>query len=265
MLSSELEQPDYTCFAEGNIDGEPSALWLVLRLPQALSDSVAAQEIALVGSKQPVVRLLTDDGHEESVARRAAALSRHLGLGELLARELQVAGRHHDDGKKDLRFQDLLRYGSEKPAAKVYVDDSSYWAKSRRRSASWEHRFRNEHNLSGWRHEQRSVAEYAAAEERHDDELDQRLVLRLIGTSHGHGRSAFSDNSERLIPPAVIAASKVVQTNIEEVRDAARKYFDEGGWETIIAQTNREYGFWGSAYIETILRSADVTISSEGR
>ena len=120
--------------------------------------------------------------------------------------------------------------------------------------------------MRGWRHEQRSVAEYLAIEFGEPDdgfvelnpENSQRLLsARLIGTSHGHGRSSFAHTEKFLIPnaadadPAVIAWSK--------------RLFDEGEWETLIQITNETFGFWGSAYLEALLRAADITVSMEGR
>ena len=62
----------------------------------------------------------------------------------------------------------------------------------------------------------------------------------------------FPMNAQQVIPDAII------QTVSEENGD---------GSQTIhaIRSANERYGLWGIAFLETLLRAADVTISMEGR
>lgn len=103
---------------------------------------------------------------------------------------------------------------------------------------------------AGWRHEQMSVA---VAWARNSD-LDP-LTLRLIGTSHGRGRGIFKSGALQLLhgseEPAVV--------------EAARELYDAGLWDAWVDATDIEWGFWGIAWLEAVLRAADVTISKEGR
>ena len=39
----------------------------------------------------------------------------------------------------------------------------------------------------------------------------------------------------------------------------------EGEWESLIDRTDRQWGHWGTAYLEALLRAADCTISREGK
>jgi CRISPR-associated endonuclease/helicase Cas3 len=79
---------------------------------------------------------------------------------------------------------------------------------------------------------------------------DPALVARLVGTSHGFGRSGFPHTAAELVPDA----------------DArARELFDLGGWDDLIEQTQQRYGVWGCAFLEAILRAADGQVSGEGR
>ena len=238
-------------------DDEGSMLWVVLSDSEVLSQTFQIQEIAV---QNKTVRLQGPEGHEGHVSLRAKCLAAQVGLPDIFASIEQEAGLYHDEGKKDSRFQTLLRHGRSRG------ESEDYWAKSRFSGRQFEIRYRTEAQLRGWRHEQRSVAEYLAIEFGDPDdgfvelrpENSQRLLsARLIGTSHGHGRSSFAHTEKFLIPnaadadPAVIAWSK--------------RLFDEGEWETLIQITNETFGFWGSAYLEALLRAADITVSMEGR
>lgn len=238
-------------------DDEGSMLWVVLSDSEVLSQTFQIQEIAV---QNKTVRLQGPEGHEGHVSLRAKCLALQVGLPDVFVGIEQEAGLYHDEGKKDSRFQTLLRHGRSRG------ESEEYWAKSRFSGRQFEIRYRTEAQLRGWRHEQRSVAEYLAIEFGEPDdgfvelnpENSQRLLsARLIGTSHGYGRSSFAHTEKFLIPnaadadPAVIAWSK--------------RLFDEGEWETLIQITNETFGFWGSAYLEALLRAADITVSMEGR
>ncbi|WP_241227215.1 type I-G CRISPR-associated helicase/endonuclease Cas3g [Bifidobacterium callimiconis] len=243
---------------------EEQPSWLVLQRSENSLDDVSQQEMrkTISGRSNDPVYLNTDNGHQCSVERRAERFLRILGLPAEIRRDVMVAARHHDDGKKDPRFQRLLHFRLREPQS---YDDGTYLAKSRYYSPVYEARVRREMNLRGWRHEQRSAAECWA-----DSDViganDIELVTRLAGTSHGHGRSCFRDNAETLIPRYVMEhADAGPAPNINDIRRAAGELFDDGVWERIISHTNERYGYWGVAYLEAILRAADVTISSEGR
>lgn len=182
---------------------------------------------------------VTLDAHQADVADRAAELGTAVGLAADLVEVLRLAGAHHDDGKRDARFQ--VRLGAR---------DDVLLAKSRAGTTIEQSR-RNEER-SGlprprWRHEQRSVID---AWDAIATAADPALVARLVGTSHGHGRSGFPHTAGELLPEA----------------DArARELFDLGGWDDLVEQTQQRYGVWGCAFLEAILRAADGQVSGEGR
>lgn len=175
--------------------------------------------------------------HQKAVAHRAAVLGRHLGLDQFLE-ALVLAGEHHDDGKRDSRFQ--LRLGAR---------DGTVLAKSRAGTTAEQSRRNESHSglPSRWRHEQRSVVE---CWEGTQTSGDPQLVARLVGTSHGYGRCGFPHTGAELLPSAGATAEQL---------------FDLGGWDDLIEATQLRYGVWGCAYLEAILRSADGQISQEGR
>ncbi|MDF7663611.1 type I-U CRISPR-associated helicase/endonuclease Cas3 [Bifidobacterium sp. ESL0763] len=242
-------------------ENQSDRIWISVQ-PLKNLDEDELQEIRVDGSNR-IVYLNTPDGHQPCVARRASDLATILGFDGQVCDELANAGLHHDDGKKDWRFQKLLRYRLSKSETD---DDSTYLAKSRFYSVSWEKRMRNQLSLAGWRHEQRSAAEYWADPDQKDGEYDTDLITRLIGTSHGHGRSAFRASAATAIPESV--AGKDMRRNsdlaMEPAIASARNLFDTGLWQTIVHRTDWKYGFWGVSYLEAILRAADITVSKEG-
>ena len=187
------------------------------------------------------------EDHQADVADRAGALAGRLGLPSSLTAALRLAGRHHDDGKADRRFQSV-RLGAESGGPLL--------AKSDPRSTVRQVRERQAQAglPSRWRHEQRSVPD--SWEALHvSPGVDPLLAARLIGTSHGHGRSGFPHTAEQL-------AAR------DEPRDwlaRATDLFDHGGWDKIIETTHIRYGVWGCAYLEALLRAADSQVSGESR
>ena len=204
------------------------------------------ESIFEVSSKNKRVPLVD---HSMSVANRTRSISTTLGLVDNLSEVLFHAGVYHDRGKEDTRFQTLL-YGSA-PGDK----DRQSLAKSGRRSYMRDQLLRSKLQLDGWRHEQLSTA--IASLELPKDLLNRSLAVRLVGTTHGFGRSVFNDNADALIHPMSEMSVEVIAS--------AKHLFDMGIWEHIIDQTNHEYGFWTCAYLEALLRAADATISKEGK
>jgi CRISPR-associated endonuclease/helicase Cas3 len=176
-----------------------------------------------------------------SDAKRARELGgKLLGPDTPLVEALELAGLHHDDGKADRRFQDRL--GS---------NEGEVLAKGRRASTKAE----GPSTLPArWRHEQLSVVKAALAFEHSaaPEGVDRDLVLRLVGTSHGHGRVSFPHAAAELLP----------EDGTE--REAACRLYDVGEWDDLVERTHRRYGVWGCAFLEAVLRAADGQVSGEG-
>ncbi|QGS35397.1 type I-U CRISPR-associated helicase/endonuclease Cas3 [Corynebacterium xerosis] len=178
--------------------------------------------------------------HQQDVADRARELNRKIGVDTALQRAVVDAAHHHDDGKSDARFQMMLGRCDEQPAL----------AKSRFRSKQQAKRAAERSGLpKGWRHEQMSVVLAAASG------IDDELTLRIIGCSHGHGRSGFPHTGDGLVPddypPEMVAT--------------AERLFTLGVWDSLIERTTRNIGAYAVSYFEAIERAADAQISSEGR
>lgn len=242
-------------------------IWLIARRVDDAGDGEIMQEFQ--PSSATLIHLETSDGHQAKVAKRAEANLRHLNFGDELCQAIRLAGRHHDEGKKDNRFQEILHYGLRRPtddSGNIVYRSSDYLAKSSSRSpyfVGWERSKRYSLGLRGWRHEQRSAAEYWSTCAKNQQQQDDWLITRLIGTSHGHGRSMFRDSADTLIPDS-LPDWQNPELDMRAVKRSARVLFDDGLWQTIVQRTNNKYGFWGVSYLEAVLRAADVTISKEG-
>lgn len=220
---------------EGDEDGKVP--WLVLRPKRVVTDD---EETRQTWGGTTAVRL---DVHSAAVAARAQSLARHLSLTDAEVAALELAGLHHDAGKRDRRFQIVLGRKSGGPLKAKSGDTSSRRAQLAKARAGLP---------SGWRHEQLSVI--LAHDILSDYDQDQReLVLRLVGTSHGRGRCGFSHGAEELVDPQDSAP-----------KEMAVEFFDRGSWEALIEATHRRHGPWACAYYEALLRAADCTVSKEG-
>jgi CRISPR-associated endonuclease/helicase Cas3 len=220
---------------EGEEDGRVP--WLVLKPQRGVIDD---EETRQTWSGTAVVTL---DAHSAAVAARARSIALHLSLTDNEADALELAGLYHDVGKMDHRFQLVLGAQSGEPFRAKSGGASSRRAQIEKSRAGLP---------LGWRHEQLSVALTRALLE--DQDADQRdLVLRLVGTSHGRGRSAFPHGATNLIDPQEPGPTAV-----------AIELFDRGGWDELIENTHRRLGPWACALYEALLRAADCTVSKEG-
>ncbi|MDO5645265.1 MAG: type I-U CRISPR-associated helicase/endonuclease Cas3 [Dermabacter sp.] len=201
----------------------------------------AADEV-LISQLSPTDDVLLEN-HQAHVGERAREFAQAIGLGEHLAGVLEIAGLHHDDGKMEPRFQVFLRGGKA-------AEQGLFLAKSRPGTGFLGRHGQNSGLPTRWRHEQLSAAMVHAS-----GTPDLDLVTRLVGTSHGYGRGTFHHSARQLLSPSQTA----------EVHASAHALFDVGLWDALIDATDQAWGIWGTAYLETLLRAADNTISQEGR
>lgn len=217
-------------------DAATPPAWLVVRSGEVVDDE---SDTRSAWSRSRRV-LLAD--HNAAVSGRVEALASGLGLEPASVQALAEAGRWHDVGKADERFQVMLgrREGDEalaKSGGRLPRSVQRAWADA---------------GLPpGWRHELASAAAYWEQAGREGTDAQERdLVTRLVGTSHGRGRPTFNHDPVTAGPACLEALGELV---------------GEGEWESLIARTDRSFGPWGTAYVEALLRAADCTISAEGK
>jgi CRISPR-associated endonuclease/helicase Cas3 len=194
--------------------------------------------------------------HARAVADQVAIFAAALGLPAKLVTTLAFAARHHDDGKADRRFQAWLtgpNATSNEPLAK-----SERWrglaAGQAARTAAGVPR--------QWRHEVLSVRIASQRLGATGDDMDQALALYLIGSHHGFGRPFFPHHD-----PWDADARPVLDVTVAAGAGAERLDFDWNGrdWAELFAGLQTQYGPWGLAFLEAVLRLADHRASERAR
>ncbi len=184
--------------------------------------------------------------HLGSVGEVASRIAVQLGLPMHLVQAVGAAGRFHDTGKADARFQ---RWLDPLGAAQAPV------AKSAGRRQDWE----RDRVAAGWprggRHEELSRRLVAAYLRVHEVEWDAELVLHLVVSHHGYGRP--------LVPGVRDAGAMAVRATLEGADVVASGDLQEIDWEqpARFRRCCERYGYWGLALLEAIVRQADHEVS----
>jgi CRISPR-associated endonuclease/helicase Cas3 len=195
--------------------------------------------------------------HTETVIARLNQNLEVLGL-EIDRQTLTEAGRLHDIGKADERFQAMLMQGDRT----FICADAQCLAKSRyfplSRHAFDRIRQRAELPL-GFRHEMLSM-QLAEQQNGHTEPPHEReLLLHLIASHHGRARP-FAPVVEDPDPPAVECNGFELSAEQRHQRPPHRL---DSGIADRFWRLNRRFNWWGLAYLEAVLRLADQQASQE--
>ena len=210
-------------------------------------------------TQRPVVEVATMDGSDESgsligtgvtlsnhlegVADRAGSIAQRLGLTAGLGRDVRLAGRLHDIGKVDRRFQARLM-GDDPVALEMRREPLA-------KSLPGVHG--GNRYPSGMRHEMASVALAASNPDVLRAAHDRDLVLHLIATHHGWARPlppVIEDPEPHTLKFLFDGHAMTVDSGLAEsplALDLADRF-----WRLV-----ERYGHHGLAWLETILRLAD--------
>ena len=193
--------------------------------------------------------------HGRDVGERARAIADRLGLDAVLAETVETAGRLHDIGKADRRFQRWLDPDGDHPEDLVLAksDMPRHRWDAARAAARWPR---------GGRHEAlsaRLVRRWLDSQPEWGNLLQRDLLLHLVISHHGKGRP--------LVPPVSDDTASVVSWTVDGSPVEAPADLSVVDWSQPrrFRSLNGQFGPWGLALLETIVRLADHAVSGRAR
>lgn len=192
------------------------------------------------------------DPHGDAVGLRAEVVAACMGVPQTIRDVVTLAGKLHDIGKADRRFQ---RWLDPEGAAGVLV------AKSNAPRHRWEAMRADAGWPRGGRHEDlsaRLVRSWLNDEPEWGGEVERDLLIHLVISHHGNGRP--------LVPPAkdgtgATVCGVVSGTRVEVAADLAIVDWDQ---PARFRRLNNHFGPWGLALLEAIVIRSDHAVSARG-
>ena len=191
------------------------------------------------------------DLHGTAVAVRARAIAERLGISADLAEVVERAGRLHDIGKADRRFQRWLDPGEKHDGVRVAKSNMP------------RHRWNAARAAAGWprggRHEELSARLVRTWLERYPGLCEPSrwdLLLHLIVSHHGSGRP--------LVPPVIDDTADMVSAILEGASVEVPADLSIVDWDqpARFRHLSDRFGPWGLALLEAIVRQADHAVSA---
>ena len=189
------------------------------------------------------------DLHCQAVGTRAGLIAKRIGLPDDLVKVVEHAGRLHDVGKADRRFQ-------------RWLDPEGARNGKAAKSNMPRHRWNAARSAAGWprggRHEALSARLVLRWLEQFPAWDEQDLLVHLVISHHGKGRP--------LVPPPPVAdgTREVVSTAVEGATITARADLSIVDWNqpARFRRLNDRFGPWGLALLEAIVVRADHAVSA---
>ena len=188
--------------------------------------------------------------HGQAVAARARAVARCIGLPPALTDVVEHAGRLHDIGKADRRFQRWLDPDAEQGVLVAKSKVPRHRWEAMRVAAGWPR---------GGRHEDLSARLVRAWLEHRPgwgDPLQRDLLLHLVISHHGKGRP--------LVPPVVDDTPETVAAEVAGASVSAPADLGIVDWQqpARFRRLSDHFGPWGLALLEAIVIRSDHAVSA---
>ncbi len=189
------------------------------------------------------------EAHGTAVGTRSRSIAACVGLWSDLTDVVALAGRTHDLGKAESRFQRWLDPEEHTVLLAKSGISRHLWSRMRV-AAGWP---------KGGRHEalsSRLVVEWLEDREGGRSGWEPDLLTHLVMSHHGSGRP--------IVPPVSDGIPGVVSAVIEGESVQASADLSLVDWDqpARFRRLNDRFGFWGLALLETIVRQADHSVSA---
>jgi len=217
-------------------------------------DSISDDSTSAITEVDQDVTLLD---HCIGVQKHVTDFAVGIGLSGPLIEVLARSALLHDVGKADERFQVWLCDGDESKATVLDSPIAKSRMSPRDRAAIARARERAGYPRGG-RHEYLSVLMLDETPGTFDGVAEPALVRWLVGSHHGFGRPFFEefDLPPEMVVEATLAGFLMRSTPRFRLTRPSLARLDSG-WVDQFWEVLRKYGWWGQAYLETLLRLAD--------
>ena len=223
----------------------------VPRLPATMRDDEPPNADFDETSLAPGAATIELDRHCDEVAVRAHKIAMRIGLSSDLADVVERAGRLHDVGKVDRRFQRWLDPDGRHGMLLAKSSAQRHTWEAMRAAAGWPR---------GGRHEElsaRLIGAWLDQDPAWGDPVQRDLLLHLVISHHGKGRP--------LVPPVADGTPDAVTGMVEGVSVTVPADLGIIDWEqpARFRRLNNRFGPWGLALLEAILMRSDHAVSAD--
>ena len=198
--------------------------------------------------------------HGTAVAERAGKIASNIGLGPVLTEVLEFAGRAHDIGKADRRFQRWLDPEGKRRTLVAKSDTPRSRWEATRAAAGWPRGGRHEELsarlVRAWFEQDPAWGNHVRELPAEERDIARDLFLHLVISHHGKGRP--------LVPPVADDTPAEVSALVEGVEVRAKADLSIVDWDqpTRFKRLSEHFGPWGLALLEAIVIRADHAVSA---
>ena len=199
-------------------------------------------------------------GHGAAVGKRARAVASRIGLPAHLGEVIEIAGRAHDIGKADQRFQRWLDPEGKARRLVAKSDTPRNRWEETRAAAGWPRGGRHEALsawlVAAWLEQQPAWGDHVPKLAAEEQLAAKDLLLHLVISHHGKGRP--------LVRPVADDTLAEVWGDVEGVSIKVPANLSRVDWHQPgrFTRLNDHFGPWGLALLEAIVIRADHAVSA---